>query len=60
LRKKLNVTSIVVTHDMFSVINVADRVVMMHEGKIHFDGTPAELDTSTDPIISEFIHRTKQ
>lgn len=60
LRKKLNVTSIVVTHDIFSVLNVADRVVMMHEGKIHFDGTPAELDTSTDPIISEFIHRTKQ
>jgi ABC-type transporter Mla maintaining outer membrane lipid asymmetry ATPase subunit MlaF len=32
---------------------------MMHEGKIHFSGTPTELLTSTDPIIKEFIQRTE-
>ena len=59
LTQKLNSTSIVVTHDMYSVKNVADRVAMMHEGKIHFSGTPSELLTSNDPIIKEFIQRTE-
>ena len=59
LTDKLNSTSIVVTHDMYSVKNVADRVAMMHEGKIHFSGTPTELLSSKDPIIKEFIQRTE-
>ena len=58
LTEKLNSTSIVVTHDMYSVKNIADRVAMMHEGKIHFSGTPSELLSSNDPIIKEFIQRT--
>jgi len=58
LTDKLNVTSIVVTHDMYSVKNVANQVAMMHEGKIHFLGTPAELLLSNDKIIKEFIQRT--
>lgn len=58
LTEKLNSTAIVVTHDMYSVKNVADRVAMMHEGKIYFSGTPTELLTSKDPIIKEFIQRT--
>ena len=59
LTDKLNSTSIVVTHDMYSVKNIADRVAMMHEGKIHFSGTPTELLSSKDPIIKEFIQRTE-
>jgi len=59
LTEKLNVTSVVVTHDMYSVKNIADRVAMMHEGKIHFSGTPSELISSKDPIIKEFIQRTE-
>jgi len=59
LTEKLNSTSIVVTHDMYSVKNIADRVAMMHEGKIHFSGTPSELLSSNDPIIKEFIQRTE-
>jgi len=56
---KLNVTSIVVTHDMYSVKNVADRVAMMYEGKIHYTGTPEELLSSKDQIIADFIKRTE-
>ena len=41
LQSELNVTSIVVTHDMNSALKVADRIVMLHHGKIVFDGTPA-------------------
>jgi phospholipid/cholesterol/gamma-HCH transport system ATP-binding protein len=59
LTDRLNVTSIVVTHDMFSVKNVADRVAMMHEGKIYFDGNTEELLNSEDQVIYNFIKRTE-
>lgn len=59
LSDKLNVTSIVVTHDMYSVKNVADRVAMMHQGKIYFSGSPDELINSNDKIISDFVRRTQ-
>lgn len=58
LTDKLNVTSVVVTHDMYSVKKVADKVAMMHEGKIYFRGSPDELLLSNDPVIKEFIQRT--
>jgi phospholipid/cholesterol/gamma-HCH transport system ATP-binding protein len=59
LTEKLNSTSIVVTHDMYSVKNVADRVAMMHEGQIYFTGTPSELLSSGDGTIKKFIQRTE-
>jgi len=58
LSEKIKVTSIVVTHDMYSVKNVAAQVAMMHDGKIHFYGTPDELLKSKDGIIIDFIKRT--
>ena len=58
LNDKLSVTSIVVTHDMFSVKNVADRIVMLHEGKVYFNGKPDELLNTNDKIVSDFIRRT--
>lgn len=59
LSNKLNVTSIVVTHDMYSVKNIADKVAMMHNGVIYFSGTPDELLKSTDSVIIDFIKRTE-
>ena len=59
LTDKLNATSVVVTHDMYSVKNVASQVAMMHDGKIHFVGTHVELLSSKDRIIKEFIKRTE-
>ena len=58
LAEKLNVTSIIVTHDIFSVYGIADKVAMMVDGKIYFHGTPHELIKSTDPIIRNFLNRT--
>lgn len=58
LNEKLNVTSIVVTHDMFSVKNVADKIAMIFEGKIYFAGTPEEITSSKDKILVDFIKRT--
>ena len=58
LNEKINVTSIVVTHDMFSVKNVADKIAMMHDGKIYFEGTPEQIINSSDEVINNFIKRT--
>lgn len=58
LADQLKVTSIVVTHDMFSVKNVADEVAMVHEGEIYFNGTPKQLIESDDKVIVDFINRT--
>ena len=58
LNNEVNVTSIVVTHDMFSVKNVADKVAMMHNGKIYFSGTYDEVLKSTDRVIKNFVQRT--
>ena len=60
LSDKLNVTSIVVTHDMYSVKNVASKVAMIHDGKIYFIGSQEQLINSDDPIIREFIKRTEE
>ncbi|MBE0539101.1 MAG: ATP-binding cassette domain-containing protein [Ignavibacterium sp.] len=59
LSEKLNVTSVVVTHDMYSVKNVAHRVAMMNDGVIYFIGKPEELLTSSDKVIEDFIRRTE-
>lgn len=58
LSKKLKVTSIVVTHDLVSVRKVADRVAMIHNGIIYFDGPFNEFVESDDPVIQNFIKRT--
>jgi len=55
LRDKLGMTSIVVTHDIGSAYKIADRIAMIHDGKIIFDGTPAEIRKSHNPYIQQFI-----
>jgi phospholipid/cholesterol/gamma-HCH transport system ATP-binding protein len=55
LQRELKVTSIVVTHDMNSAFKVADRIVMLHEGHLIFDGTPEEIQKSTNPAVQRFV-----
>jgi phospholipid/cholesterol/gamma-HCH transport system ATP-binding protein len=55
LQHALKVTSIVVTHDMQSAFKVADRIVMLNEGKIVFDGTPAEIQVTEIPVVRRFV-----
>ncbi|MFW5960460.1 MAG: ABC transporter ATP-binding protein [Chitinivibrionales bacterium] len=55
LRDELNMTSIVVTHDMSSAYKIADKIVMIRHGRINFSGTPAEIRASRDPYIQQFI-----
>jgi phospholipid/cholesterol/gamma-HCH transport system ATP-binding protein len=55
LQSQLQVTSIVVTHDMISTNHIADRVALLREGRIHFNGSLEKLHSSTDPVIRDFI-----
>ncbi len=55
LQEKLDVTSIVVTHDMNSVERVADRVAFLYNGTIHFEGTVKELEKSEDRALRNFV-----
>lgn len=54
-REALGVTSIVITHDMRSAYRVGDRIAMLYEGRIRQEGTVAEIQQSTDPIVRQFI-----
>jgi phospholipid/cholesterol/gamma-HCH transport system ATP-binding protein len=55
LQDELGVTSVVVTHDMNSAFKVADRIVMLHEGHIVFDGTPDEIQKCEVPEVKRFV-----
>ncbi len=55
LQREMNATSIVVTHDMNSAFKVADRIVMLHEGKLVFDGTVEQVRSSEDPTVRHFV-----
>jgi len=60
LNKRLNTTSIVITHDMNSVKAIADRVAMIHDGRIIFTGTVAELFCSVNMYVKNFVEGNSQ
>jgi phospholipid/cholesterol/gamma-HCH transport system ATP-binding protein len=60
LQTERGMSSIVVTHDLRSVETVADRVAMLNEGAILFDGTLADLKQSDDPFVSSFIQEPRE
>ena len=53
---EMGATAITITHDMTSVRAIADRVAMIHAGKIRWEGPIAQMDTTPDPYIQQFIH----
>ena len=55
LKRELDVTGVVVTHDMTSAYKVADRIVMLHHGKIIADEKPAWYHKSKDPRVRRFV-----
>jgi phospholipid/cholesterol/gamma-HCH transport system ATP-binding protein len=55
MRKKLEVTSIAITHDMVSAYKIADRIAMLYEGKIIGVGTPQQIRESSNAIVQQFI-----
>ncbi|MCP4590118.1 MAG: ABC transporter ATP-binding protein [bacterium] len=55
LQRELEVTSIVVTHDMASAYKVADRIVMLFQGRFIFDGSPDRIRECPDQRVRDFV-----
>ena len=55
LQHELDITSVIVTHDINSAYKVADRIAMLHEGKIIYSGTPEETRETNNEIVRQFI-----
>lgn len=55
LKHELQITSVVVTHDITSARKVGDRIAMLHNGEIIFSGTISELDLTDDTVVRQFI-----
>ena len=55
LQAKLKVTSIAVTHDMNSAMKIGDRLAMLHDGRIVFEGTPEEVKATDNEVVRQFV-----
>jgi phospholipid/cholesterol/gamma-HCH transport system ATP-binding protein len=55
VRDRLDVTTVVVTHDMRSARRIGQRIIMLHDRKVHATGTPEQIFGSTDPIVRQFV-----
>ena len=53
---EMGVTAMTITHDMTSVRKIADRVAMIHDGIIHWCGPVADVDSSDNPYIHQFVN----
>jgi phospholipid/cholesterol/gamma-HCH transport system ATP-binding protein len=55
LNDTLGITSIVVSHDLEETFRIADQVIVLANGRIAAQGTPAQVRSSTDPLVSQFV-----
>lgn len=58
LKEKVNLTTIIVSHDLNFALYLSDRVAMMHGGEVIEIGTPSEIKKSQNPIVRNFIYTT--
>ena len=56
LKHELGVTTVAVTHDMTSAYKIADRIIMLHNGKIVADGDAKQIRNHPHPVVQQFIH----
>jgi phospholipid/cholesterol/gamma-HCH transport system ATP-binding protein len=54
--RKYGYTGLIISHEIPDIFDVADRVAMLHEGRIIFEGTPDGIMSSEIPEVSSFIH----
>jgi phospholipid/cholesterol/gamma-HCH transport system ATP-binding protein len=52
----LKITALTITHDMASVRKIADRVAMLYQGRIIWEGPKAAIDTADNPYVDQFVH----
>jgi phospholipid/cholesterol/gamma-HCH transport system ATP-binding protein len=55
LQEEIGVTSIMVTHDLDNACRVADRIALLYETRVRFEGTVDEFRNSDDPVVRRFV-----
>lgn len=60
LKTELNAASVIVTHQMSTIQRTADRVIMLYEGKIVWNGTPQDMLITDDPYAQQFVNACKE
>lgn len=55
MRETLDVTSVTITHDMKSAYKIADTIAMLYNGVIINEGSPAEIQNTSDPVVRQFV-----
>ncbi|HAH10539.1 MAG TPA: ABC transporter ATP-binding protein [Alphaproteobacteria bacterium] len=58
--KRMGATALSITHDMVSARKIADRIAMLYQGKIIWQGPVSEIDRSNNPYVDQFIHGRAQ
>lgn len=53
--KAEGIGALVISHDLVSIMTIADNIHLLHNGRIHQSGPPAAFRTSTDPVVRQFI-----
>lgn len=54
--KSVGATTITITHDISSARKIADKIALLYQGKIIWQGTVKEMDSTDDPYVNQFIH----
>jgi phospholipid/cholesterol/gamma-HCH transport system ATP-binding protein len=54
--RELGATTVSITHDMTSARRIADRIAMLHKGRIVWQGQASEIDHTDNPFVDQFVH----
>jgi phospholipid/cholesterol/gamma-HCH transport system ATP-binding protein len=56
LNDALGITSLIVSHDLEETFRIADKVIILANGRVAAEGTPEEVRVSSDPLVHQFVN----